>query len=134
MSRSNYSDELYDKEVNHWRRKVNRAIRSKRGQKFLAELAAALDAMPNRRLITGTLATEAGECCALGAVCLARGIDADEIPQYDPKAVGNALGISEAMAAEIAYLNDEDFDSETPQQRWSSMREWVAKQIKEHNQ
>lgn len=127
MSRSGYSDD-YDGEGNVvlWRGAVSSAIKGRRGQAFLIELAAALDAMDVKELIEGELINDAGECCTIGAVCKARGLDVSKIDPEDPKAVG----VSFAMAAEIAYMNEEwDWTNEDPAQRWTRMRKWVASKI-----
>ena len=55
MSRSGYSDDLETWQLIKWRGQVMSAIRGKRGQKFLRELLAALDAMPKKILITEDL-------------------------------------------------------------------------------
>jgi hypothetical protein len=123
MSRSGYGD--YGN-VALWREAVRCAINGKRGQAFLRELAAAMDAMPDKKLITEELVADDGACCTLGVVCKARGIAAKKLDEYDPENVGNALGIARAMAAEVAYENDEHHKPETPEERWVRMRKWVA--------
>lgn len=130
MSRSGY--EIGDEpEINLWRGAVNRAIGGKRGQQFLREMATAMDAMPEKRLIADALVDEAGEVCAIGSVCLARGIDMSLIDADCPWSVARAVGIANALAVEIAYINDEANDRpETPEQRWQRVRAWIAEQIK----
>ena len=124
MSRSGYDDcclggyELY-------RASVKRAIRGKRGQAFLRELAAAMDAMPVRELISGKLVREDGACCTIGVVCQSRGLDVSRLDYEDPWLDGHAVGIATVMAAEIAYENDEVVYPEDPAQRWVRMRKWV---------
>lgn len=57
MSRSGYSED-YDGDhwdLIRWRGAVASSIRGKRGQAFLREALAALDAMPEKKLITGDL-------------------------------------------------------------------------------
>jgi len=129
MSRSGYSYDCENLEL--WRNAVERAIKGKRGQKFLRELADAMDAMPAKRLISGALIDETtGEVCAIGAVCKARGLDVSRVEVFDPQAVGGAVGIARALAAEIEWINDEDDRStETPEQRWQRVRGWVDSQI-----
>lgn len=68
MSRSGYCDD-YDCDplpLGRWRGQVASAIRGKRGQAFLRELVAALDAMPEKRLIANDL-EQAGNVCAIAA-------------------------------------------------------------------
>jgi len=86
--------------------------------------------MPKKKLIVGELVTEHGECCTLGVVCRARGINVDGIDPTDSDVVAEAIGLSEAMVKEIAYLNDEGtWQKETPEQLWGRMRKWVAEHI-----
>lgn len=54
MSRSGYADWCDDNwAMIRWRGAVASAVRGKRGQAFLRELATTLDAMPEKRLIGG---------------------------------------------------------------------------------
>lgn len=132
MSRSGYSDDCEN--LGLWRQAVNRAITGKRGQAFLTELLAALDAMPDKRLITESLESE-GCFCTLGVIGNARGMDMSDIDYEDAEEVGKVFGISQAMAAEIEFMNDEMGFSyelrrqETEEERWTRMREWVAKSL-----
>lgn len=129
MSRSGYSDDCEHIEL--YRATVERAIRGKRGQAFLKELLAALDAMPEKELIASELINEHGKVCTIGAVCKARALDVSTINESDPSDVADAVGIARSMAAEIAFMNDEwRRTDELPSDRWKRMREWVAKQIK----
>lgn len=126
MSRSGYVDDCEHLEL--YRANVRRTIRSKRGQAFLRELAASMDAMPEMVLISEQLIDDAGAACAIGVVCKARGLDVSKVDYEDPESVGNTVGISRIMAAEIAYENDEAGPwqvDETPEQRWRRMRRWV---------
>lgn len=138
MSRSGYSTDLTNWENIRWRGAVCSSLRGKRGQKFLLEMLAALDAISSKKLIAGDLVDAQGECCALGAVALARNLDlsgSEEIINY-PELVGEFFGISRAMAAEIQYINDEDFPwllykaQEKPEERWNRVRAWVVSKIK----
>lgn len=132
MSRSNYSDDLDQWDLIRWRGAVRSAIRGKRGQAFLREMLAALDAMPQKELIIGELVTASGACCALGAVAVARGIDVSDLkPEYEPEAVAARFGVAEAFSREVQYENDEAmWVRETPAERWARMRRWVAEQIR----
>ena len=131
MSRSGYSDD-YDNEwaLIRWRGAVASAIRGKRGQSFLREMRAALDALPEKRLIAEEL-EESGEVCAIGSVGKARGVDMREVNPYDRESVAGLFGVSPALAAEIADTND-NWYNETPEHRFVRVRAWVASHIREN--
>ncbi|WP_216675104.1 hypothetical protein [Paraburkholderia elongata] len=125
-----------------WRGAVKSAIRGKRGQAFFRDLAAALDAMPEKRLIADELQTAEGEFCTIGVLGHARGVDMAKLDPEDRDAVGAAFNIAPALAAEIVFENDENdyhwnaalghIEYDTPEQRWVRMRQWVeANLIKE---
>lgn len=151
MSRSGYNDDMDDPlALGRWRAAVSRAMKGKRGQAFLREALAALDAMPEKKLIRERLAFEGwqppwpgeevivggdalcdrngvelpmGSVCLLGAVGKARGMDMDRLDPHDIESVAPAFGIAEAMARELVYLNDECGPAdETPEKRWARMR------------
>jgi hypothetical protein len=92
MSRSGYSDDDEDGTLGLYRANVDRTIKGKRGQEFLRELAAALDAMPEKLLICQELVTEDGDCCTLGVVCKQRGVDVAKIDPEEPRQVGEGAG------------------------------------------
>lgn len=147
MSRSGYSEDYgddYPGQVNLYRGSVTRAIAGKRGQAFLRELANALDAMPEKRLGANSFQPGDGPVCTLGCIAKARGVDTSRLDRYladnwdDDYAdvsddAGDLLGIARCMAAEIMYLNDDDFGlrtaGETPEQRWTRMRAWVQSKL-----
>ena len=82
MSRSGYSYDIDHKDLAMWRGQVASAIRGKRGQLFLRDMLAALDAMSEKRLITNELIRD-GEVCALGSVAVTRGLDVSDVDPYD---------------------------------------------------
>lgn len=129
MSRSGYSDDG-EIPVALWRKAVDHAILGKRGQAFLYELAAALDAMPVKELIAEEIVSASGEVCAIGAVAVARKLDVTRLDDGDGEAVGQAFGVARTLACEIAYQNDEwGPRAETPAERWLRMRAWVECQL-----
>ena len=130
MSRSGYSDYVEDNwQLICWRGAVASAIRGKRGQAFLKELAAKMDAMPEKILISGELVTEDGDCCAIGVVCKSRGLDVSKVDPEESEEVSKLVGVAEAMVREIEYENDECGWNEKPDSRWRRMRRWVDEQI-----
>jgi hypothetical protein len=146
MSRSGYTDDGECYELNLYRANVDRALGGKRGQAFLKELLAALDVMPEKKLIAYDFVVEPPapedeaspyyrprECgvCALASVGLARKMDMSGLDEgSDPEWVGMLFGISGMMAAEIEYMNDEAcLAVETSEERWARMRRWVTLQI-----
>lgn len=135
MSRSGYSgySEDYDSDwqVIMWRGAVSSAIRGKRGQKLLRELATNMDAMPDKRLIAHELVQD-GDVCALGVVGKARGIEIEKIDPEDSSTVAAKFDIAEALAREIVWVNDEEgCHTETPEERFRRVRAWVSQHILE---
>lgn len=133
MSRSGYSDDCCGRELSLWRGAVERAIKGKRGQAFLREALAALDAMPEKRLTTDSLHEPAtGEFCTLGVVGAARGMDMTPLEQAERDDVARGFDIAEALAAEIMFENDERGpwrEKESPEARWLRMRAWLVAHI-----
>ena len=140
MSRSGYTDDYDDPDYNNalelYRGNVDRAVAGKRGQALLREMAEALDAMPEKKLIEEALEYN-GQHCALGIVGAKRGIDFSKIQDDAPEQVARAFGIATCLAAEIAYINDDagpwvgpHGHVETPEERWKRVRAWVGNQIK----
>lgn len=139
MSRSGYHDDLDPLDLGRWRGQVASAMRGKRGQTLMRDLLAALDALPDKRLIAHELVEEDGEVCALGACGKYRGINMADLDPDEPEAVAAAFGIAEQLAREVVFENDDGgfgtyvgnkYEPETPEKRWARMRAWVAKQIR----
>lgn len=131
MTRSNYSDDLDPEDLAMWRGQVASAIRGKRGQRLLRDLVAALDAMPEKVLVTEELVNEDGDYCALGAVGARRGIGLADLDPEDFEAVAKAFDIAEPLAREVMWVNDEvGYVGETPAQRWQRVRDWASKLLK----
>lgn len=127
MSRSGYVEDFDDQWATiRWRGAVKSAIRGKRGQAFLREMQASLEAMPEKRLIAGDLQAPTGEVCALGSVGISRKMDMSDIDPYDSEGVASQFGISFALACEIVYENDEaGLLTETPEHRYNRVLKWV---------
>lgn len=133
MGRSGYTDDFDDQwQMICWRGAVASAIKGRRGQAFLKEMLAAIDGLPEPKLIAGEL-EEDGAVCAIGAVGKARGVDMKGLDPEDHERLAKAFAISEALAREVMFMNDDDFfyGKETPEARWARMRAWVVNQIKE---
>lgn len=134
MSRSGYTDDWSKQwSMIRYRGAVASAIRGARGQAFLREMAAALDAMPVKRLMPDSFEEHDG-VCALGCVAKARGMDMSKLdPEYMPQ-VAHQFGIAPALAKEIVYENDDEYElythNETPEKRFTRVRAWVSEQIK----
>lgn len=127
MSRSGYSDDCENWSLICWRGAVKSSIRGKRGQKLIRELIAALEAMPEKRLIDGEIECEAG-VCALGAVGRARGLDTKGLDPDDSEEVSEIFDIANALAREVVFQNDEGYwghGQETPEHRWQRMHKWA---------
>jgi hypothetical protein len=130
MSRSHYIDDGDGWQTIMWRGAVKKAVRGKRGQAFLQELLAALDAVAGGRLIANDLQDSDGEVCALGAIGKARGVDMTTLDPEAPEAVAQAFGVAPALVREIVYENDEVVHvRETPEQRFLRVRTWVLNHI-----
>jgi hypothetical protein len=127
---------------------VASAIRGKRGQAFLREMLAAMDAMPEKRLIAHELQCSDG-VCAIGSVGKSRGLDMGSLDPEDYERVADAFGINPKLAQEIVYMNDEahywstndkgyiNHDEAgksiriTPEERFQKMRAWIVSKLKE---
>jgi hypothetical protein len=134
MSRANYSDDFDDYYlVALWRGAVRSALRGRRGQAFLRDLLSALQALPDKRLIAGSMEKD-GRFCAIGALGKARGVDMSDIDRMieneNDEQVGEEVafifGIAEALAREIMWVNDEaGLYNETDEQRYQRVVRWV---------
>jgi hypothetical protein len=95
-----------------WRGAVKSAINGKRGQLFLRELAAALDAMPEKVLVAGALQSDDCCHCTLGVIGHQRGLDMASFDVDDYDAIAASLKVNAKVAQEIMWENDETFDEE----------------------
>lgn len=133
MGRSGYTDDCGENDNSGYlyRGAVKSAMEGRRGQAFLKELLAAMDALPEPKLIAGEL-EEDGAVCAIGSVGRARGLDMSGLDPEDSDGVAAKFGIAAAMAREIVFENDDEWGfsgNETPEQRFTRVRKWVAQQI-----
>lgn len=128
MSRSAYIDDMEQWAFIRYRGAVNSATRGKRGQAFFRELLAALDAMPDKRLIPYELVS-AGQFCALGVLGAARGLDLESMDPDDVETVAAAFNVADCLAREVVFMNDEAWYDDSQEQRFARMRRWVESQI-----
>ena len=134
MSRSGYSEGDCDDTESllasgRWQAQLRSAIRGKRGQRFLLDLIAALDALPERKLIANDLQRE-GSFCALGALAHHRKqtIELDgEWEDRDWAKLGNAFDIAEQLARETMFINDERTRNDG--ERWFDVRRWAIRNL-----
>lgn len=139
MSRSGLTDDMEDVlAYGRWRAQVNAAIRGKRGQQFLKDLIAALDAMPDKKLIKGDLQDDSGCVCALGAMGKSKGIDVESLDTYDYDSLGATFNIAHQLAQEVMWENDEfrlwderlgrmeKDETAIAHARWQHIRDWAV--------
>lgn len=128
--RSGYQDDLEQQDLAMWRGRVASAIRGKRGQKLLTDLIAALDAMPDKRLIANDIVRE-GDVCALGACGQYRGVpELDKFAPDEHDVLASAFNVAVCLIQEIEWINDEySPHEETPEQRFVRVRKWAVKNL-----
>ena len=129
MSRSGYVRDNDALARGRWRAQVRSSIRGKRGQKLLTDLLTALNKMPKKRPITDELQNSDGELCALGVLGKARGLDMRNVDPENSEELASMFEVSEQLARQIVFMNDEFYDRDTPEQRYEKMRTWVYGQL-----
>ena len=76
--RLNWTDyENFSGQFELWQANCRRSLKGRRGQAALRELIAALNSLPEKRLIHGSLCKD-GDVCAVGAIALQRRVHAGE--------------------------------------------------------
>ena len=147
MSRVTVNEDMGLGENELWAANAERAIKGRKGQKFLREVEQALLALPEPRLIAGSFCL-GGEVCLMGAAAVQRRIDAgmdraDALTEVeesfggerddDGACVGRReLGLTFVLAWELAYLNDGDEyhgSNWTPEERYTRCLAWVRERI-----
>lgn len=143
MSRLDYADADVMIPWDFWNTIVSRALGGKRGQQALAEMEAALLALPEKKLISDSLHTEEG-VCAVGALLAHKqaqqeGLDmaaaledmpihdVDDSDIYETAYAGMGAGMSWSVAWHMAWLNDDKFRNATPAERYDLMLAWVRR-------
>lgn len=136
-----------------WQRNSRAVLTSKRGQKALRDIEAALLALPEPRLAYETFHKVEGdkvECCVLGAVARARGVEPPEwlngedfkwrdTVDHEPASPEDTafwaeknLGLAFTLAYNLMDLNDRDVGvgDETPEGRYERILAFVRKHIR----
>lgn len=149
MSRSNYSDDFgedFPGQLELYRANVDRAFYSKAGRARLADLLAALNAMPVKELADDVFiekrpedeARPGAKMCALGVwAANAMGDDAQSLFRgSEPGAEETASALAgrgwpKLVVYDVIYVNDEYRHGETDAQRWQRVRGWVARRLEE---
>ena len=126
MARSGYSEDCDGWELIRWRGADASAIKGRRVQAFLRQLVAALDALPDKRLIAEKLIENDGEVCAIGSVGLLLKMDMTNLDPENHEQLADAFDISPALVKEIEFINDDDFGYRTsPEERFNGVRKWA---------
>lgn len=131
-----------------WWANTKRALMGRKGQRALSELREALVALPEPVLVSGRLATEAGQVCTVGALIVHRRVSKGEEREAvlrelaakltdddDPDGAllttdeGVAVGLTFVLAWRLAQLNDEDFEGYAPEQRYTAVLAWIDRQL-----
>jgi hypothetical protein len=133
VGRISYCDEEeYGGQFELWQANCRRSLQGKEGQAELLVLHESLLALPEKRLIYGSLVNEDGEVCGIGAYARHKGLSLDEFdPEYDTYDVGVYAGMPKLVAWTVVCKNDYDYFHLTPEQRYASMLRWVEGQLKE---
>jgi hypothetical protein len=129
--RINYSDEEdFSGQFGLWQGNCERSIRGRKGQEELRELRAALLALPDKRLLLGSLEDEEGGVCAIGAYAKRKGVDLSKFDvDSDTDEVGIAAGMPPLVAWKVVEMNDLQLDDVTPEERYEKMLAWVESKI-----
>ncbi len=130
-----------------WERNSRVCVEGKRGQTALAELEAALVALPRKVLIKGALADDRGDMCAVGVLVAhhrtaagdersevvrqmadrAAKYNADDDQTEETIAAGRAIGLTATLSWVLSLLNDLDHGAATPEQRYDAVLRWVRR-------
>lgn len=135
-------DEEFAGQFMLWQANCRRSMAGKKGQAALRDLERALLALPEKRLLHGTLVDDSGGVCALACYAKYKGVDLAKFDrEYDNEDVGIAAGMPRLVAWKVVELNDVDLDSlyvasenryrpYTPDERYERVLTWVRAQIK----
>ena len=135
-----------------WEESLQRAMSGRKGQRAFRDLEQALLELPEKRLISGRLASK-GEVCVVGALVAHRRVANGEtreqvlssleqmIPEEDQWGYtdeweaeqatilqAESVGLTLTLACTLGYLNDE-FYKATPEERYEQVLSWVRARI-----
>ena len=129
--RISYSDEEdYTGQFDLWQANCERSLRGKQGQVELKELRAALLDLPDKRLLYELLEDDEGGVCAIGVYGKRKGVDLSKFDvDSDTDEVVIAGGMPKLVAWKVVEMNDLQFDTVTPEQRYVNMLAWVESKI-----
>lgn len=132
-------DEEFGGQFALWQANCRRSLAGKKGQAALADLEAALLAMPDKRLIEGGLACN-GDVCAVGALILARRVKGGELAEDviedlenecdDTDVVAEESGIPTLVAWKLVEVNDITYDENYSEaERYEKVLAWVRSKL-----
>jgi len=134
--RISYSEEEdYPGQFELWQANCERSLRGREGQAELRELREALLALPDKRLIHGSLIDAEGEVCAIGAYAQRKGLDLSTFdPEDETDKVGIIAGMPKMVAWKVVEMNDMELHSRfTPEERYRLMLQWVESKLQSAN-
>jgi hypothetical protein len=131
---SRYSDYGGDDPISLcWEGNILRILHAKASQPKLRDFVSSLLAIPNRRLIAGSIC-KGGEVCAVGAFAAYRGkLDKSrdwEGDEWETRELGTYAGLGSMLSYELGYMNDEEFYRLTPEERWERFYRWARDLVK----
>src|ERR1044071_6244081 len=99
--RFSYTDEEdFPGQFGLWQHNVQRSIKGRQGQEEMRALRDALLALPEKRLILGSLYDDSGGVCAIGAYAQHKGVD---IKALDPEDETDKVGMFAGMPRCVAW-------------------------------
>lgn len=139
-----------------WDANCRRSIGGRVGQRELRELEAALLALPEKRLIHGSLTDDDGGMCAIACYAKHKGVDLSKFdPEDESDEVGIVAGMPRLVAWKVVALNDIELDTVwevahgpiqrghgiykggipliremTPEERYAAVLKWVRARVK----
>lgn len=140
-------DEDFPGQAFLWEANLERSLKGKKGQASLRELEFALLALPEKRLITDELENLKGEVCALGALARFKGkenpktakvletdddayyFDDDDRMETASVELAATMGVPKMVALAIVYVNDDEWQPLTPEQRYDKVLKWTRRQL-----